>query len=104
MTKASASVAWTISSTFDTSLRSTLTLSMLTIPSRPRAGISVTPNPESRKTWHERGSQALGDDADLDVPDRQPFLDQHPDHVARGKPGRVADDVQRVIQVLQHRW
>ena len=43
------------------------------------------------------------DDAQLDMPDRQPFLDQHPDHVAGGKTGSIADDIQRIVQVAQHR-
>ena len=92
-----------MSSTLDTSLRKTLTLSMLTIPSRPRAGISVTPNPESLNTWLRRSSQTLGDDADFHVSDRQSFFDQHAYHVSRGKPGCITDHVQWVVQVLQYR-
>ena len=35
--------------------------------------------------------------------DRQALLDQHPHHIAGGKPGSVPDDIDRVIQMLQNR-
>jgi len=36
------------------------------------------------------------------MPDRQPFLDPHADHIACGESRRVAREVERVIEVAQY--
>ena len=44
------------------------------------------------------------DDAHVAVADGQPLLDDHPDHVARGEAGGIADHVPEVAQVAAARW
>ncbi len=50
----------------------------------------------------KRNPQSRADDLQLGMPNRQSFFDNHANHVPGCKPGGVADDIQRVIQVTQH--
>ncbi len=75
---------------------------MSTGPVRPVPAKVVTPNPLSRKPCgHGRGPGGRNDVHRL-IADAQPAIEGDPDEVPGSEPGRVADDIQGIVEVVHH--